>query len=96
MARHKAGLDDSITLSFLISFAARPTDHEIVAMNHFGTAANPEKLRGVGGRTPFDLVRIDCIVGDETAADLMRIRAAHDDGVAPREMPIDPGYARRK
>src|SRR5215813_10361820 len=61
------------------------------------TTAGPAQDRpGESSRPALDLVGIRGVIGDETAADLGAIRTAHDDGVAPGELPLDPNHADRQ
>ncbi len=50
-------------------------DHEVITVDHFGAAADPEYLRRICRRAALDLVGIVHVVSHQPAPDFMAIRA---------------------
>jgi hypothetical protein len=72
------------------------THHEVVAVDHFGPAADAQDGHHVRGGAALDLLGILGVVGDEAPADLMGVGAAHHHGIATGELPVDPDHAGRQ
>src|SRR5258706_7040744 len=73
-----------------------PAQRKIVPVNHLGPTFYAQQKQNITGRPALDLVGIRGVVGDETAADLGAVWIAHDDGVAPGELSLDPNNADRQ
>src|SRR5260370_10865754 len=75
-----------------LALGKHPTraDHEIVAVDHLRTSADAEDSHHIRRRAALDLLGVIGVIGDEPAADLMGVGAAHHHRVATGELPIDP------
>src|SRR6185437_14912507 len=72
---------------------ARTAHHEVIAVDHFRPPADAEDGHHVRRGTALDLVGLLGVVGDEAAADLMGVGAAHHHGIAAGELAVDPDHA---
>src|SRR5215831_1199566 len=69
---------------------------KIVPVNDLDPTFDAKDKHDVAGRPALDLVGIGRVVGHETPADLGAVGAAHEDGVTPRELSLDPDDADRQ
>lgn len=67
-------------------FAAK---HQIVAMNHFGPPGKAEDQQNVRRGPALDLLGVIRVIGHQPAPDLVAIRTAHHDRIAPPEAALD-------
>src|SRR5260370_24851679 len=80
----------------MASKCSLPTQHQIVAMDHLGAAAEAEDAYDLAGRFAENFRRIGGIVGREPAADFPAVEIADHDGVAAEKFALDPPDAGRQ
>src|SRR5262245_36563227 len=71
-------------------------DHQVVTVDHLRPAADAEDVGHVPRGAALDLLGVLGVVGDEAAADLVGVGAAHDDGVAAGERTVYPDHTGRQ
>src|SRR5690349_2529021 len=86
-ARDEPGHDGSPAFWLL------PAHHQIVAVDHLGPPADAEDGHHVRGRAALDSLGDLGVVGDQAAADLAGVGAAHDHGIAAGELALDLDHA---
>ena len=70
--------------------------HQIIAVDHLRPAADAEDGHHVRRGAALDLFGVLGVVGDEAAADLVGVGAAHHHGIAAGELAVDPDHAGRQ